>query len=142
MFKKAIILFAAILFTACGKKTKQEILMSHDWYYGSYISEPAMLINGEEVKDLQTIDCFGEDCYVVFHESTFDIYMDDKNCLTKGRKGKATGNYTFLDNGNIEIENARGKVKMEWEVIEINEDVFHYKASVPNKASNEIRLIK
>lgn len=141
MFKKAIIFGAALFLAACSGKSRQEILMSHDWYYGTYISVPAIKVDGKEVHDLQTVDCFSKDCYVVFHESTFDIHMDDKNCLTKGNKGTAKGTYKLLDNGNIEISNKSG-VTIEWEVLELSDEVFHYKASIPNKVSNEIRLIK
>lgn len=142
MFKKAIIIVAALLLTACSGKSKQEMLMSHDWYYDSYISKPAMELNGKSIEDLQSINCFSRDCYVSFKEKSFDIYMDDKNCLSRGKEAHANALYKILDNNKMEVKNNASGLSIEWDIIELTEDVFHYKAEVSGKAYNEIRLVK
>lgn len=137
-----MIILAAVLLTACNQKSKQEILMSHDWYYETYISKPPMKFNGKEVEDLQSIDCFSRDCYVSFNATSFDIYMDDKNCLSRGKKAQANASYKLLDNSKMQVTNNESGLSIEWDIIELTEDVFHYKAEVSGKAYNEIRLVK
>ena len=142
MFKKGIIVVIVLLFSACSGKSKQDMLMSHDWYYDMYISKPPILIDGKEIEDLQSIDCFDKDCFVRFQKATFDMYISDKNCLSKGQKAEANGSYILLDDNTMQVTNNEAGVSIEWEIVELTEDVFHYKAEISGKAFNEIRLVK